>query len=87
LAEHYEQALACAKLGVRDKPDVPLALCVIAAAAAMLKRPTEAKQAIDDLVRRQPELRTSNIGVLLGAWKPDILEKWLTGLRAAGLPE
>ncbi|MGH6938647.1 tetratricopeptide repeat protein, partial [Hypericibacter sp.] len=87
LAGRYEEALSCAKAGTQERPEIALATCVIAAASAMLGRKAEAQAAVTQLIQRQPELRISSIGILLGAWKPDVLRKWLEGLRGAGLPE
>jgi adenylate cyclase len=85
-AERYEEAIAWAQRSLQRRSLGPT-YRVMAASCAHLGRMAEARAAIDELLRREPDFS-------LAAWKDtrpamdsDLLGRWLDGLRKAGLPE
>jgi hypothetical protein len=53
----------------------------------MLGRDDEAKAATTNLLERMPNLTVSKVRHIVPVRDPDAHERWLEGLRKAGLPE
>jgi adenylate cyclase len=84
-AGHYEEVVERADEVFRLSPDSPGIFRQRAAALAMLGRTDEARQDIDRLLELIPGNSISQVREQL-PWFPD-LERFLEGLRKAGLPE
>jgi TolB-like protein/Tfp pilus assembly protein PilF len=87
LAGNYNEALKLAGVALEAKPDFAIALCILSAAAAQAGRQAEATAYIGRLRQQMPDLRVSNLFILLGPLKAEAQRKYAEGLRKAGLPE
>jgi adenylate cyclase len=87
IAGRYEEALSCAVAALRRKPNFLLASCNEAASAALAGRPEEAQKAVAQALRIDPTLRLSNAAAIQLIYHPEDRDRWLDGLRKAGLPE
>ena len=85
VAERYQDMLQSAQLALRTRPDMPFPYGTLAVARAYLGDLEEAQTAVK--IMRELEPHTSLRGVqLMGAsTRPDILARYLEGLRRAGV--
>ncbi len=88
-AGRYEEAVDWAKQSVRLNPDAFIAYRALAASNGQLGRIDEARAALAELLRIDPDLtleqrkqRFADLG-----FDPDVIEHQNDGLRKAGLPE
>ena len=86
-AERYEEALEWAKKSVRWNPAYRLVYPILAATCAHLGRDDDARSALDELLRLQPQSSLAGRRRALANADPDFLERYLDGLRKAGLKE
>jgi adenylate cyclase len=82
----YDEAAKAALRGLRTAPDNPTLRRQLAAAYAMLDRMDEAKAALDEYLRIEPNHTIADARRIPSS-VPDDLERYLDGLRKAGLPE
>ena len=82
----YESVIETAQRLLRDHPGFAAALRQLAASFAMLGRDDEAKAATKKLLERMPGLTVSKVRHIVPVRDPDAHERWLEGLRKAGLP-
>ena len=87
LLGHDEVALGLLRMAVRRKPDFQGAHAWHAAAAAQLCHGDEARAALAELARFQPQLTITKFLGLLGYANPADSERMAQGLRKAGLCE
>ncbi|HXV23043.1 MAG TPA: adenylate/guanylate cyclase domain-containing protein [Alphaproteobacteria bacterium] len=87
IAARYGEALASAQAAVRDRPNYQLAICLLAASAAMAGRAAEAQKAIDLLLRLNPDLRIADVRFFQMIRRADDIKRWTNAFRKAGLPE
>jgi TolB-like protein/class 3 adenylate cyclase/Tfp pilus assembly protein PilF len=88
-AGRYDDALAWAKMALREHPVISHpALRVAAASCALAGRDEEAKRLMARLLEIDPVLRTSNLQYVLAPYRqPEYTAKYAEALRKAGLPE
>jgi tetratricopeptide (TPR) repeat protein len=87
-AGRYDEALAWAKMALREVPDSHPALRIGAATCALAGRDEEAKRLIVRLLEIDPALRISNFENVLGPYRhSEHPAKYADALRRAGLPE
>jgi TolB-like protein/Flp pilus assembly protein TadD len=86
-AGHYEQAVEWAKQTIEATPDFPLGWRYLAASLALLGRMEEARTARDQLLRVMPHENLRFARAVLPSTNPDRLERFVDGLRKAGVPE
>jgi uncharacterized protein HemY len=60
---------------------------VLASALGNLDQTAEAREAVEEALRRKPELSLAYLATTLPTKEPGGLDPWLEGLRKAGLPE
>ena len=82
----YERVIETAQRLLRDHPGFAPALRQLAASFAMLGRDDETKAATKKLLERMPGLTVSKVRHIVPIRDPDAHERWLEGLRKAGLP-
>jgi adenylate cyclase len=82
----YDEAAKAAQRGLRTAPDNPTLRRQLAAAYAMLGRMDEAKAALDEYLRIEPDHTIADSRKIPSSVPVD-LERFLDGLRKAGLPE
>ena len=87
VAERYEDCVDICKQGLRIHPGFASSLRQLAAALAMLGRQAEAAAALKQLLERMPGLTLSQVTKIVPVRYPADNERWLEGLRRAGLPE
>jgi TolB-like protein len=87
IAGRYEEALSWAEAAMRGRPNFLLAFCAAAASGAIAGRRDEAEKALARLCQLDPELRISNLKYLMPNQRVEDFERWVEGLRLAGLPE
>jgi adenylate cyclase len=86
-AGRYEEAVKWAERSLRQYPDDELAYRTLAASYAQLGRLDEARQALEIGTRIDPDLSLAKVRAQNPTTHPDFLERWLDGLRKAGLKE
>jgi adenylate cyclase len=82
----FEEAVSWGKKAIRDPKTIFWANAVYAAALAQLDRNEEARSAIDELLRRKPGFSLTFAKHTYPLSEP-AMDKFLTGLAKAGLPE
>jgi TolB-like protein/Tfp pilus assembly protein PilF len=87
LAKRYEDVVDNARAMLRDNPNFGTAHRQLAAALAMLGREAEAAEAMKQVRELMPDLTVSQVRRMIPVKDPDAHERWLEGLRRAGLPE
>jgi adenylate cyclase len=83
--EEYEEAADWAQRLIRSRPDFPTAYRYLAASYAHLGRSDEARAALQEMFRLNPEVITDR--VILSTADPAFVERLFDGLRKAGLKE
>jgi adenylate cyclase len=86
-AERYEEALDWAERSLQRRPDWAGSYRVLAASHAHLGQLEEARGALDEALRRQPDFSASTWQSLIPSADPGVTERYIEGLRKAGLPE
>ena len=88
-ADRYDEALAWAKMALREQPDSHASLRIAVASSALAGREEEAKKLMVRLLEIDPALRVSSLlQNVLGPYRqPADPAKYAGALRKAGLPE
>jgi len=86
-AGRYDEAVAEALRAVEMEPRDALAHRTVAASYAQLGRLEEARSALGEELRLEPDLSLQKVRRQSGISESDFLERWLDGLRKAGLQE
>jgi adenylate cyclase len=86
-AERLAEAVACAKQAIDFNPSFPDSHGILAAAAAHQGSMTEAQSGLSGFVRLLPGLSLSDPRLVRPFRRPVDRERFLIGLRKAGLPE
>jgi adenylate cyclase len=85
-AERYEEAVDFATQASEANPEFPDIYAVLAAANGQLGRATAARGALDELLRRMPALTASDERLNRPFARGADRERFLEGLRKAGIP-
>jgi adenylate cyclase len=83
----YDQAIEWTLRGMREKSGMTWAYRDLAAYYALAGRIDDARNAIAELTKTRPHLTIAKVGEALRFVEPKVLERYLSGLRLAGLPE
>jgi TolB-like protein len=83
----YDEAIALCREVLDETPDFPSAYRGLTACYSLLDRKAEAESALADLLRVAPQLTIAQTRAGLPITSPEVLERYLEGLRRAGLPE
>jgi adenylate cyclase len=86
-AGRYDEASSWAEKASRDRPNAAGAARVAAASHALAGRLEQAQKAMARLRQIDPALRISNLRDVLTVRPPEVLARYVEGLRKAGLPE
>jgi adenylate cyclase len=86
-AERFEESIACAKQAIDFNPSFPDSHVIMAAAAGNLGRMTESQSGLNGFLRLVPGLSLSDPRLIRPFRRPEDRERFLIGLRKAGLPE
>jgi TolB-like protein/Tfp pilus assembly protein PilF len=86
IEDRYDEAAACAKRAVVQNPRFATALRFLAASLAKAGRREDAAEAVQQLLEMDPEMTLSKIRARQKHLSEPILNKYLDGLRMAGLP-
>ena len=86
-AERLTDAIACARQAIEFNPAFPDSHGILAAAAAHLGQTVEAQAGLAGFVQLLPGLRLSDPRLVRPFRRPADRERFLAGLRKAGLPE
>jgi adenylate cyclase len=86
-AERFAEAIACAKQAIEFNPSFPDSHGILAAAAAHLGQTVEAQAELAEFVRLLPGLTLSDPRLIRPFRRPADRERFLAGLRKAGLPD
>jgi adenylate cyclase len=86
-AERFAEAVACAKQAIDFNPSFPDSHGIFAAAAAHLGRMTEARYGLNGFLRLLPGLALSDPRLVRPFRRLEDRERFIIGLRKAGLPE
>lgn len=85
-AGRYDAAVDWARRAVTKRPHVPFVYAALAAALALRGDVNEARDALAHVARRNERLGLRGIGAVVGSTSPDISERFIAGLRLAGMP-
>jgi len=86
-AGRYPEALSWAEAALRDRPNHPAALRVLAATHALMGRKEQAAQTIQRIHEVDPNFKLSNLRYIIPVRRPEDIARIEAGLREAGLPE
>jgi hypothetical protein len=86
-AQKFEQAADCGKRAIDCNPAFPDAHATFAVASAHLERMADARAGLDELMRLMPGLAAGDERLIRPFRRPADRERFLDGLRKAGLPE
>ena len=86
-AGRFDEASTWAEMSIQELPNLALPLGVLAASRAMTGRQHQAEEALAQLLRFEPDLRISNLGVWMPLQKQEHLALLTEAFRKAGLPE
>jgi adenylate cyclase len=86
-AETYEEAVDWARKSIEENPRFAGAHRVLTASLSQLGRLDEAKAALDGLLRQMPGLTIKATQQQVPMKRREDLQRYLDGLREAGLPE
>lgn len=84
---HFEEAAACAQIAVDQNPRSTIALRFLAGSLAKLGRMEKARDALEDMLRIEPDLTLARLRARLLGIDNRVWNKVAEGLRLAGLPE
>ena len=87
VAGRYEEALRWNEKAERERSSLVLQSCVGAACLALCGRVAEARKKVERALQAAPELNLLNVNDVMYFKRPEDTERWLKGLRLAGLPE
>jgi TolB-like protein len=87
MSRRFDEACAWAEKAFRDMPLFGLAAAAVAASCALAGRTDEARRAMSDVRRLDPNLRIAGLGEWLSFRRPEDIALFADGLRMAGLPE
>ena len=86
-AEKFEQAADCARRAIDCNPAFPDAHGTFAVASAHLERMADARAGLDEFMRLMPGLTAGDERLIRPFRRPVDRDRFLDGLRKAGLPE
>jgi TolB-like protein/tetratricopeptide (TPR) repeat protein len=86
LAGRYDEASSWAEKALREHPTHSPALRVAAASHALAGRLAEAREAMARMRNIDPALRVSNVAAFVPFRRPEDFDRYVQGLRKAGLP-
>lgn len=86
-AERYDEGIEWARRGLEENPDQPGCYRVLAASYERAGRIEEARAAIAELGQVAPDITIETTRAQLPWQDPGDTERYLDGLRKAGLPE
>ena len=87
IAERYEQACEWAERGLRERPDLPWAYRVLAAAHPYLGNVERSRWAAARVREANPQISVARVMASLPLRSADASARFAEGLRRAGLPE
>jgi tetratricopeptide (TPR) repeat protein len=86
-AGRYEEAIEWADRTLAAQPDYRQAMRIRAASCAYLSRIEEAHAWLSRMLHFEPELTIARVKTSAPPFPPELLARYLEGLRKAGLPE
>ena len=83
----YEEAFAWAEMAVRGKPTQLVTTAIAAASSALAGRRADSQKMLQYLRAAAPSLRLANLKDVMSFLPSKDFDRWIDGLRKAGLPE
>jgi TolB-like protein/Tfp pilus assembly protein PilF len=83
-ARRFEEAAHWARRSIQNMPEWPYAHGILAASCAQLGRAEEARRAVEETLRLQPEVSLADIRQFFAAADPTMIDLYVEGQRAAG---
>jgi TolB-like protein/class 3 adenylate cyclase/Tfp pilus assembly protein PilF len=87
VAAEYEECVELTTRALKDRPNYASLMRQQAASLGMLGRHKEASASVSQLLQVMPDLTISRVRHMVPVRYPEDHERWLEGLRRAGLPE
>ena len=88
LSGRYDNAVSCAERAFSEQRNLLSILLCSAAAYALSGRLDDARRTMSEFLRGRPKARKSDVANELGSFRrQEDIERYLEGLRLAGLPE
>lgn len=84
-AERYAEAVDWAERSLTSHPEIPFTLATLVSASMLSGQPQRAQQGLERLRALQPRLSLRGFEHITGSTNPEIVARFLGGLRAAGL--
>jgi TolB-like protein/Tfp pilus assembly protein PilF len=85
-AGRYEQAVSWAEKATRARPQIPFCHGAVAASYAHLGDFSAARRSLDRMRELQSHVSHADLQLLLASTNPEIAERYIAGLKRAGLP-
>jgi len=86
-AGNYEESVKWAKKSVQNREDLAMGYRTLATSYAFLGRDDEARTAFQAVLRLQPDISVSHVRLNLSSADPAFTDRFIDGLRKAGLKE
>ncbi len=87
VAGRYDEAVAWAEKSVRERPSVPGPLRLLTTSLAHLDRTDEAREVFKRVLEITPHVSATGIRSAIHFGKSEDLQRYIDGMRKAGLPE
>jgi TolB-like protein/tetratricopeptide (TPR) repeat protein len=85
VAERYEDAIAAAHQAIPISPGIAFPFGVLASSHAHLGNAPEAREALTRMLELEPQTTATGFGAIIKSTKREIAERYLGGLRRAGM--
>ena len=86
-ADRFEDAAAAAREALDQNPRFAQAKRMLAASLAMLGQRERAAKIVQEVLKTEPQLTLTRLRARLRGMDEGVWNKWVEGLRLAGLPE
>jgi adenylate cyclase len=87
VAHRYDEMLRWAERAVRSRPDMPFPYGAVAVAKTCLGDGDGSAAAVHEMLDLEPTMCVRGLARLLGSINPEIADRYLEGLRRAGVPD
>jgi adenylate cyclase len=87
VAERYNEMLESAQSALRSRPEMPFPHGTVGVALTCLDRIDEARAVVTTMLALEPRTCVRGLRAIVASTNPDIVERYVSALRRAGVPE